>query len=199
MTMNWNRGCEFLNKNSKIDERSKCVWMHQCIQRIKRERERERELLMTSPLDNEERSFNILATLQWRKQKMREESVRRSEEKEKNEPTGCFRCWSRRRRHARRWRESLRWTDRFAGAPWDSAPSCSADPDSASISWSETFQFLVQTTLRFWFLTGMFVCSKANERNQEELTRTHSKQRTYLYSNFRVESTPTQIKYYSTL
>ena len=56
-----------------------------------------------------------------------------------NVPIDCSRCWTRRRWHELRLSESLRWKDRFAGAPLDLAFWCSAGPDSASIFPFETF------------------------------------------------------------
>lgn len=141
MTINWNSGftCGFLKNQIKswksvkdpnvllITEREYCWFTFG----------QRREILQhscDSANDSEREEVNIRG---W-SEEWKEREGKNKEQRTKNEPTGCFRCWSRTERHVRRWRGSRRWTDPFAGAPWDWAPWCFGDPDSASIS-SETF------------------------------------------------------------
>ena len=154
---------------------------------------------MTSPLDNEERSFNILATLERVKQKMREESgKKRRERKKRTNPLVAF--------DVEVVEGDMRGSEEnLVDVRIDSLEHGEIQHLRALLIQIRRqflrlrhFNFFLTLTSslkpsknsRFWFLTGVFVSSKTNARNQK-LTRTHSKQRTYLYSNFE----PTQIEY----
>lgn len=146
ITINWNRGCEFLKQKKKLEKLVKDP-----IQVYMNESDSERECgvvvrvyLLTTKRDPST-SLRLYKRDDEKMRKIKEWvkcEKREGNEGRKNEPTGCFRCWSRRRRRVRQWRESRQRMDLCVGALWDSEPSCSADPDSASISYSDSETFL---------------------------------------------------------